>query len=359
MVYSTQSTEVYSPAIGCACVHTKTNTNAFGKRLHGRRPFFTFLFVLSILLPSFSAAQRASIAFWNVENLYDTIPSPFYDDSQYTPGGARKWDTERYRAKIENLAKVLDEMAADLVGLAEVENEGVVRDLVEALSTDYNYIHRSSGDGRGMDLALLYKGDKFFPDSGPDGVRLIRPAAGREFLHVAGELLDRHVHLLVCHLASNLNSYEYRRRGMQALRSLLERLLGEDPAAHVIVAGDMNAVPGERVVRKTLGSVSSHYDFVYSPHWELYRAGKGSYSYRSRWYLYDWIAVSPSIARGSRNSGIRIAGAGVYAKEYMTTAATADALSRQGALAPLRTFYGRDYLGGYSDHFPVWMVLQK
>jgi endonuclease/exonuclease/phosphatase family metal-dependent hydrolase len=326
---------------------------AFWINFCSRGLFLRLVLLFSILHFSFfiSSAQRTSVAFWNVENLFDTIPSAFYDDAEFTPEGARKWNTERYDAKIKNLARVIDDMAADVVGLAEVENEAVLRDLVMAVKTDYNYIHRTSGDSRGIDVALLYKGDKFFPD--PGGVRLVRAGTFREFLHVEGELSGERIHFVVCHMASNLNRNYSRVQHMGHLRRLLESLLSADPAANVVVMGDMNAVPGERLVRKIMGGVSSQWDFVSTPHWKHYRAGRGSYSYRGKWYLYDWMMVSPSLAR---EAGMKVTDAGIFAKEYLTEpAGTEPAAPRK----PLRTFYGGQYLGGYSDHFPVWMVIGK
>ncbi len=304
--------------------------------------FFVFH---SSFLPAKSPA--ASVAFWNVENLYDTIPSLFHDDLEYTPAGWRKWGTERYTMKIGNTARVIDGMAADIVGLAEVESETALRDLVMALETDYNYIHRTSGDARGIDVAMLYKGDKFFPED----IRLVKSGTGREFLHVTGELMGERVEVLVCHMASNLNAYEYRLRNMEALRTTLERFLEDDPAAKIIVMGDMNATPGEKVVRKTLGSVKSPYDFMYCPQWNEYSGGKGTYSYRGRWYLYDWMLVSPSLARGA---GMKASEAGVFVREYMTENSVNTPSS---ARKPLRTFYGSEYLGGYSDHLPVYTFI--
>ncbi len=312
-----------------------------------RRTLLTILFLFAVCATL--CAQRASVAFWNVENFYDTIPSLFHDDSEYTPTGVQRWNTGRYTIKVHNIARVVDDMAADIVGFAEVESENALRDLVMALKTDYNYIHRSSGDVRGIDVALLYKGDKFFPEN----IRLVKSGTGREFLHVTGELLGEKVEVLVCHMASNLNSYEYRFRNMETLRKTLERLLADDPAAKIIVMGDMNASPGERVVRKTLGDARSPYDFMYCPQWEEYRAGKGTYSYRGRWYMYDWMLVSPALARGS---GMKAAEAGVFVKEYMAEpSGTGSPVIRK----PLRTFSGGEYLGGYSDHFPIYMYIGK
>ncbi|MDR2893890.1 MAG: endonuclease/exonuclease/phosphatase family protein [Alistipes sp.] len=321
------------------------------------------LFLLSVLGLQPSGAQRTSIAFWNVENLFDTIPSPFYDDSEFTPHGSGRWNTEKYNTKIENLARVVDELAADIVGLAEVENEAVVRDLVRALETDYNYIHLTSGDSRGIDQALLYKGDRFFPD--PDPADSLKPAArllpsgmGREFLHVRGELCGERVDLIVCHMASNLNSTLWRRRNMESLRTALENILKNDPAANVIVMGDMNAVPDEKLVERTLGPLSSAWDFMYTPHLQNLAAGQGSYSYRGRWYLYDWMMVSPAIARGTT---LGVADAGIYAREYLISRGpgAGGSPSVDAPARPFRTFYGGDYLGGFSDHFPVWMVISK
>ncbi len=328
------------------------------KNLYSRGLFFSLVFLFSITNSQFATAQRTSIAFWNVENLFDTIPSPFYDDAEFTPRGENRWNTERYSAKIVNLARVIDEMNADIVGLAEVENEEVVRDLVTALKTDYNYIHRTSGDSRGIDQALLYKGDKFFPDPDPDdpakpAARLIPSGVGREFLHVTGELHGERIHLVVCHLASNLNSGAYRRRNMAALRTALEKLLSENPAANIVVMGDMNATPVERLVRRTLGPLDTPWEFMFTPHIRHHASRQGSYSYRGRWYLYDWMMVSPAFARGTT---MRIADAGVYAREYLTEPLSAGAT---GGRRPHRTFYGGDYLGGFSDHFPVYIVIGK
>jgi endonuclease/exonuclease/phosphatase family metal-dependent hydrolase len=301
---------------------------AFGKNLYSRGLFFLLIF--SCLCSGLSA-QRTGIAFWNVENLYDTIPSPFYDDRAYTPDGANHWNTTRYNTKIANLARVLDELSADVVGLAEVENEEVVKDLVRALKTDYNYIHRTSRDARGIDVALLYKGDKFFPDPDPrdpskPAVRMIPSGTGRQFMHVGGELSDRRIELIVCHLASNLNPEWYRRRNMEALENAIAQMLAKDPAAAIVAMGDMNTVPEKD--KK-------------SPHYRLHLKGQGSYNYRGRWYLYDWMMVSPAL----ENAKIE---AGIYAKKY---------LLMDGR--PHRSFYAGDYLGGYSDHFPVWISLAK
>ena len=119
------------------------------------------IILLLILLPAPLLAQSggwrtvANIAFMNTENLYDTTDSPFDGDEEYTPTGAKRWTNERYQQKLHSIARILDDMAADIIGLAEVENEAVVRDLVQTMQEDYNYIHRTTSDRRGIDIACL------------------------------------------------------------------------------------------------------------------------------------------------------------------------------------------------------------
>jgi endonuclease/exonuclease/phosphatase family metal-dependent hydrolase len=275
-----------------------------------------------------------------VENLFDTIPSPFYYDREWTPRGANRWGTERYRTKIENLARVIDDLGADIMGLAEVENEAAVRDLVTALKTDYNYIHLTSGDARGIDLALLYKGDKFFPD-GTSPAKLIPSATGREFLHVRGELLDQKIDLVVCHMASNLNSASRRRQNIEALGAAIDDIRRADPAAAIITMGDMNATPTDKLVTKTLGPVTSPRNTIQTPHAAPNLARGGSYNYRGRWYLYDWMTTT---------GAVNIRAAGIHAAPWMVEGTPP---------APHRTFQRGDYRAGYSDHFPVWIVVVK
>lgn len=125
------------------------------------------------------AQQPVGFAYYDADRLYDTIPALFYDDSDFTPCGRLRWTAERYARKITHTSAVLDSMRMDIVALAGVENEAVVRDLVAACGEDYCYIHRTFNTFDGLDIALLYHGDRFFPDY---------VEQGRGWLYVEGEL---------------------------------------------------------------------------------------------------------------------------------------------------------------------------
>ncbi|MEI2986224.1 MAG: hypothetical protein V8T61_04150 [Alistipes inops] len=185
--------------------------------------FFLFLSASALLPQEDAAAQhrKVSAAFYNVENLFDTISSPFRNDSDFTPSGRYRWDAERYRTKLSRIARTIDDAGFDIVALAEVESERAVRDLTATLADDYNFIHRTTSDRRGIDIALLYKGDKFFPSE----VSQIPSGTSREFLFVRGDLIGHETGLLVCHLPSKFNDKSYRTGAAVRLAAVADSLL--------------------------------------------------------------------------------------------------------------------------------------
>ena len=146
-------------------------------------------FSLLILNCSSYGRPPAGIAFYDVDRLYDTVPALFYDDSDYTPEGRLRWTAARYERKIRNTAAVIDSMALPIVALWGVENEQVVRDLAAACRGDYSYLHRTLNSLDGMDFALLYYGDLFYP---------VYDESGRGYLYVEGELGRDTVGLVLC-----------------------------------------------------------------------------------------------------------------------------------------------------------------
>lgn len=299
--------------------------------------------------PRGSVPRKTTVAFYNLENLYDTIPNPFTDDADYTPNGKYRWGAERYTEKLRNISQVIDEINADVIGISEIESERAVRELVLTLKTDYNYIHRTSNDSRGMDLALLYKGDKFTPQS----VQNIRSTYSRDFLYVSGSLLSERVDIVVCHLPSNFNSHQTRSRVMGRLASVIDSLQSTDRQARVILMGDFNANPTDKIMSEHFNK--RHWDnpngFMFNPFYGMNRRGMGTYVYNDRWELFDNIIVSSNLLSGN---SLRYYSSGIYIQSYMLDNGRT---LRRGY--PLRTFMSEKYLGGYSDHLPVYIILER
>lgn len=307
--------------------------------------------------------EGITVAFYNVESLCDTLSTTGGGDADYTPEGRYRWNTQRYREKIGRIARVLDDLNADVTALCEVENEAVVRDLMFAMERSYNYIHRESGGPRGMDAVLLYRGDTFFPET-------VRQAGGRglprRVLIVTGRLLGQPVTFVVCHMPSLLNGASYRREGARSLRRIMDELVLRDPQRPVILLGDFNAPPDSRTARREAGigqtdekggiaaaSGPGTVPKLYTPFAALSRRGYGSYVYRDKRLLYDYICLTPQLLPGGNAAFCFRGRYGIFVREYM--------VRREGSRAgyPWRTIENGRYAGGYSDHFPVWLKLEK
>lgn len=166
---------------------------------------------------------------------------------------------------------------------------------------------------------------------------MIPSGTSRGFFYVKGLLAGERIDLVVCHLPSQLNSRAGRLRAAEALRAFVAQLEA-DPEARVVVIGDMNAAPGDRTM-STSG--------LHAPLLEVARRGGGSYVWDGRWLLYDHIWVGDPLAQ-------RVGESGVFIRDYLLQSGRHP---RPGQ--PLRSFSGRTYLGGYSDHLPVFIHLNE
>lgn len=311
-----------------------------------------FLATLFAVHPLNAQYNKVSVGFYNTENLFDTIPSPFYNDHEFTPQSRRHWNSERYRCKLGNIARVIDDAGFDVVALAEVENETVVRDLVMTLSDDYSYIHRTSSDRRGIDLALLYKGDKFFPDT----VCLINSNTPREFMLVHGNMIGEEMAVMICHLPSKLNDMDFRLAAARRLSAVADSLLTCAGYERLVILGDLNCEL-DMPPMSTVFPVGTHSCQFVDVLAKYRHHGFGSYCWDNQWILYDNIVVSKSLATGQ---GLHVAKAGIFIRNYMLTGTgTSVRTDRIQRGYPRRTFYGNRYLGGYSDHLPVFVIFTR
>lgn len=326
--------------------------------------------LIAVFLPA--AEPRAGeygrtlkLAFYNVENLFDTVPNAAGTDAEFTPSGGRRWNSERYFHKLRQLARVLDTLRADLVGLAEVENEVALRDLLLALRhTDYNYVFRPSRDERGISVALLYRGSQFFPLA---TWQIGGPGLSRPVLAVRGRAGGDTLTVMVAHLPSRANTERRRESAARSLREGIDRALERNPGEKIVLMGDFNATPRSALARNSLrleswpaeapppapkGAGGEHPP-LYTPFAALERHGLGSYVYRGRRYLYDYMALSPAFLGETGGGGWRFGGrCGVAAPGFL--------LQSEGPAAgyPRRSFDRGVHTAGYSDHLPVCLMLE-
>lgn len=317
--------------------------------------------------------QAACIGFYNIENLFDTIDSPDTDDAEFLPGGAKQWGSQRYRTKVAKMAEVIGALGREVhpegvhvLGLAEVENRRVLEDLVKAeaiAQRGYRIVHEEGPDRRGVDVALLYD-PRYFTLLGHRSVPLVDPVdtafRTRAQLVVSGVLDGDTVHVIVAHWPSRRGgekrSQPKRMLAARLGRSLIDSLQRIDPGARVLYMGDLNDDPVDKSVRGGLLAVGRPEQAtgraLYNPMEALYNKGIGTLAWRDSWNLFDQIILTPALTTRT-DDRYRYYGARVYNEPKLR--------QTEGAFAgyPLRSFVGDTYQEGYSDHFPVFVILVK
>lgn len=337
--------------------------------------FLLFLFFLAYVQAQDKQYNVACIGFYNLENLFDTLndPATFYEE--FTPNGTRHWTEENFKEKLGNLARVISELGTDLtpdgaaiLGVAEVENRYVLEELTKepALAArDYQIIHFDSPDKRGIDVGLLYQPKYFSPLGTASIPLLIYDSDGnriftRDVLYVSGMFDGEPLHVLVNHWPSRRGgeaaSQPFRNAGALICKTVKDSLLQVDPKAKVIVMGDLNDDPVSPSVKKVLNAKGKKKDLrpgdFFNPWYSFFKQGIGTLAYRDAWGLFDQIIISEGLT-DENQAGYRFYKAFVHNKPYL--------IQRTGHYKgyPFRTFDFDDYIGGYSDHFPVYLYLVK
>lgn len=306
------------------------------------------------------------IAFYNTENLFDTINDPLTRDDDKTPGGRDRWNHQRYRKKIRSLTSAitgigsgLQNQAPVILGLCEIENKRVLLDLIAQLRAagfEYGFVHEDSPDERGIDVALLYREDAFQPiHHEVKGVRIKTVNSfldhSRDILVVKGWLLKQPLYLLINHWPSRsggqLRSNAYRLHAARMHKTITDSILALDRQARILSMGDYNDNPDDESLLQ-LSESRLPGGGMYNLMKNLYKQGYGSLAYRDRWYLFDQILVNNNFLQ---DSSLRIAGVGIHNPSYLSTPAG----PYKGY--PWRTYASGRYSGGYSDHFPVFIRL--
>ncbi|MDE6544434.1 MAG: endonuclease/exonuclease/phosphatase family protein [Muribaculaceae bacterium] len=314
------------------------------------------------------------IAFYNLENLFDTINQSGKFDLEFTPGGARGWDTEKYQAKLEKLAAAIhamsDERTPDgpaIIGIAEVENESVVRDLVNTAPLSergLKYVHHDSPDKRGIDVALLYDPAQFEVTGVLNAPLTTIDFATRDQMAVTGVLGGDTLTVIVNHWPSRLGGEEQSRpnrvKAAELSKQIAQTLWQERPGQHVIIMGDLNDDPSSYSVAVTLaadanpGKVKNH--SFYNPWWEIWDEDtRGTLSYRGKWNLFDQILVSGTLLdnkKGAPTGNLLYDSARINDFDFLKNPPDS-----RYAGTPLRTHASGKWLNGYSDHFPTEIFL--
>jgi len=344
----------------------------------------TVLFIMCAFLVQFSFSQKKgkmysirTLAFYNLENLFDTINNPIKNDESSPIMLLKTNKSKVYWDKIEKLGGVISQIGVDkaktaptIVGVCEIENRAVLVDLVQSKSLkkmNYEIIHYESPDKRGIDIALLYQKryfkpihhESFTPTIYRDNFRVYT----RDQLLVSGYLDDELIHVIVNHWPSRrggeAKSRPLREKAAYQNIKIIEKVTQTDVNAKIFIMGDFNDNPTNSSIKKILQAKGQRKNVkkgdVFNPYEDLHRKGFNTSGYRDNINLFDQILVtSPALDTGEMDfSTYKMYKAKIFNKQFLIT--------KKGRYKgyPFRSFSNGNYIGGYSDHYPVYVYLIK
>ncbi|GAA3600706.1 endonuclease/exonuclease/phosphatase family protein [Flavivirga amylovorans] len=337
------------------------------------------LFILCIVNIQAQEKKRYkihTIAFYNLENLFDTINDPNKLD-EYSPMMQLKTDRAKiYKKKVQNMAKVIagigytvTQNKPAIIGVSEIENRDVLEDLVnDSLLRDkeYGIVHFDSPDARGIDVGLLYQKTLFVPLYTSNHTLKIYDNTNRKRVYtrdqllVSGELEGEMIHVIINHWPSRRGG-EARSRPKRIAAAKLNKYLIDslqviDPYAKVFIMGDLNDDPTNKSIKTILKAKKDKkkvgFKELYNPFEKFYRNGLGTTAYRDTWSLFDQIIITKPLLE-KEYASFRFYKAGIFNESYL--------FYKDGRYRgyPLRSFSNGCFTNGYSDHFPVYMYVIK
>lgn len=358
----------------------------------------SFLFLFIALIPSLSRLQAQSkvdingrvpgkniytmpddgkrgtnairLVFYNTENFFDTFDDSLTNDDEYTPMGMRGWSYNKFQRKLINISKVFLSIGGweppEIIGMCEVEN----RFVLYKLTTDtplskigYKIIHEDSPDPRGIDVAMIYRPDKFKPimyraipirfPNDPNG-------RTRDILYVKGMVMGKDtLHVFINHWPSRYGGYAgtkpKRAFVASVLRHATDSLMRVVPDARIVIMGDFNDEPTDESITEVLKARSDSaqlsstdlFNMMYrlSGNWR-----SGTNKFRENWSLIDQIIVSSTLLHSKTGLYTYANGAHIYDAPFLLMED-----KTYFGVKPFRTYLGPRYLGGFSDHLPVYL----
>ena len=352
-----------------------------------------FLVLFQIGFSQQKSFRIHTVAFYNFENLFDTINDPRTNDDEWTPQGAQRWTFKKYQQKLQNLTRVLTEIgkpentnSPTFIACSEIENRGVLEDLVrqpQMALQNYGIIQFDSPDKRGIDVALLFQNKYFLPTSytniplyiykKPVQEQELVPTSEeddevvqnsydnrvftRDQLLITGFLEGEEINIIVNHWPSRSGgekkSSSFREAAGILNRKIIDSLQKINPNAKVITMGDLNDGPFNNSIKKNLGAKAQKGDVpefgIYNPFEEMAKKGLGTIAFRDSWDIFDQIMVTQSLIK-SDFSTYQYWKAGIFNKSYL--------IQNSGQYKGYPKRHSATEVG-FSDHFPVYIYLIK
>ncbi len=341
---------------------------------------FTFVQKLSmryaILLPLFlilylsSTAQdklKLGVAFYNAENLFDTIDNPNINDEEYLPSSKLKWGGIRYARKIKNISMVIDSMNKEfksypaLMGFCEIENQTVLEDVIKVSGFDdktYKAIASSGSDKRGIQVGLVYNSKvlKYLSKEEliVNNTKATEAYLTRNVLVIYFQAKKETLVVFINHWPSRREGeVESQKKRVYAASKVREKIIAihtNSSATKFLVMGDFNDHPSDKSIFETLGAFRES-PIINNPFFQLDSMGQGSHYYESTWKVLDQIMISANLNKSIGGLKYIPSSALIFKRTFLLFQ------NKDGIPKPNRTYSGQNYHGGFSDHMPVYLEI--
>ncbi|MCO4814075.1 MAG: hypothetical protein KC454_05145 [Flavobacteriales bacterium] len=299
------------------------------------------------ILGNANAQETRSIAFYNVENLFDTLDTPNKQDTEYLPSAKKHWNTYRYNEKLKHINKVVENLNSPIIlGLCEIENRAVVQDIINSgkMKGQYAVVHYESLDLRGIDNAIIYDSSVLSVQSSgilrfdmPEGHTPSRDIVWAKFTQGTDEIIA-----MVNHWPSRrggqMKSEPKRLVAAVAAKAFVDSMQLANPKVKIVFMGDLNDYPDNmapKMISNSLKPMITQKSGEYG----------GTHSYRGEWNVLDHIMISKGFSKG-KGITVKKKSGEIHNFDFLMT-------TYKGNILPFRTYGGGKYLAGYSDHLPV------
>ncbi|WP_313384991.1 endonuclease [Chishuiella sp.] len=308
-----------------------------------------------------------TIVFYNVENFYSK-----YSEDSFLPSNFTKWKESRYDKKVNQIAFCLSKIGKaetdelpSVIGLAEIENNDVLEDLVNndyLKHGKYKTLIYESLDERKINVGLIYREEHFKVEES-EPIRFVFKDQNdiktytRDVLYVKGKLFNQQIHFFILHLPSKIDKEinQFKRQSiLNSLRKRINNILTENFSEKIIIMGDFNDSPTTDDIIQELNTRSKQEEVnrkeLYNPMVYIQSYKRGSLVFKKQWMLFDQQLFSNDFLK--QNSTLK------YIKTEIFDASFLKNSNGKSSGLPYRTYVGRKYFGGYSDHFPIYTILK-
>ena len=340
--------------------------------MNSKVPLPLILIALAFLVPKVCSQQNFRVMFYNVENLFDTKHDSLKNDHDFLPGGFMNWNNWKYWEKQRNIGRVItavgEMQSPALVGLCAIENDSVIYDLTKRSpihSQQYDYLVTNSPDLRGIDVALLYQRHQFkLLEKNEYEVQFRKKDARptRNILHAVGQVISGDtLDVFVCHFPSRyggqLVSEPSRIDAAQLLRDKADSLFAVRKNANILIMGDFNDYPNNKSIFNVLKARSLNYHLEEKELYNMFfhrikEQDFGTLKYQGEWDILDQFIVSGNLLMMNNRIKIDNNEAHIFSADFLS-----EKDEKYGGVRPYRTNLGPRYIGGFSDHYPIFMDL--